>query len=171
MDTQEQIIIPYSTRLTAVACVIYGLAMVLFIVSLATKNALLAIFALALLPCATYILIQNKKITVSGDSVHIRHFFGIIKEQKITPAECGFFIAEFDSSRKPTYIDKRIIRRSISPDESKYIYISEYILSKQEQSGSQYVYNEPIIILKYSSELYLSLSKVFTFNCEPFKET
>lgn len=167
MNKEEKLITPYSPRLAFLACALLGLSLVLVITAIAIRSPLLALVACAIIPCGIYIQLQNKKIYISGGKIYIKHFFGAICEQSIRPAECGFFVAEHALAQKPYYIDIRTIRGNIGSDRQIYIYISEYILSKQEQEGAQYTLGEPVIILKYSDELYTSLSGCFQFNCEP----
>lgn len=171
MDNNEKIITLYNKAMTSVACGILILSLLLLTVAIATSSPLLALVACVLIPCGLYIQIQNKKVYIKDGKIYIRHFLGIITEQSILPADCGFFVAEHAIAQKPYYIDVRTVRGKIVSDRQIYIYISEYVLSKQEQEGSQYSLGEPVIILKYTDELYMSLSKYFQFNCEPPRTT
>lgn len=164
----ELLIIPYSKRLTVPSCILTALSVIMLLIAALTSLPLIFLISLALMLASASIIIQNKKITVSGGSIKVKHFLGIIKDSSFVPAECGFFVAEQASFGQKTYIDKRVLHRKALPEETKYIYISEYILSKQEQEGSQYIYGEPILILDYSEQTYSALSEIFDFNTEPF---
>lgn len=171
MDKKEKIITLYNKTVTSVACAILGLSAMLVVIAISVSSPLLALVACMLIPFGIYIQLQNKKIFIKDGKIHIRHFLGAITEQSILPAECGFFVAEHAIAQKPYYVDVRTLRKGIEADRQIYIYISEYILSKQEQEGSQYNIGEPIMILKYSDELYSSLSQYFQFNCDPPRTT
>lgn len=170
MQANRKILLPYKLSLIIPAAVLCAAALVILILSIALTAPFLIPVSVALLVASASIMLQNKTVALEGSCIVVRHFLGIIKEQRFTPVECGFFISESASLQKPVYIDKRVIRGGISSEAKKYIYISEYVLTKQEQEGSQYIYGEPVLILDYSKELYSSLSAVFEFNCEPFAE-
>ena len=170
MQSSRKIILPYSLGLTIPAAALALAALVLLVLSIVLSLAFLIPLSVALLVAAASIMIQNKKILLDGGTITVQHFLGIVKDMRITPAECGFFVSDDSPLQKPVYLDKRVIRADISPDTKKYIYISEYMLSKQEQEGSQYIHGEPLLILPYSKELYLSLVEKFEFNCEAFDE-
>lgn len=169
--TPELLIIPYSKKLTIPACILTAIAVILLSVAALTSLPLIFLISLALMLASASIIIQNKRITVSDGSIKIKHFLGIIKNSGFVPAECGFFVAEQTTFGKKTYVDKRVLHREARPEERKYIYISEYILSKQEQEGSQYIFGEPVLILDYSEQTYSALSEIFDFNTEPFGST
>ncbi len=170
MQTNRKTLLPYNLGLTIPAAVFCAAALVLLIVSIVISAPVLIPMSVALLVASASIMVQNKIIMLENNCITVKHFLGIIKEQRFTPVECGFFISESSSLQKPVYVDKRVIRGGISPEAKKYIYISEYVLSKQEQEGSQYIYSEPVLILNYSKDLHSALSAVFEFNCEPFAE-
>lgn len=167
---KEKIIIPYDIKLTVIAACFAFAAFVMLIVSFAVKTIILALLSLSFLLSGAFFMIQNKKIVLCGKDIKVRHFLGIIKDRTFTPVECGFFISEKTSAaHKPLYIDKRMLHGDMPEDCVRYIYLSEYILSKQEQEGSQYIYGEPVLILRYSHEMYTSLCDTFTFNCKEFE--
>ena len=168
MQSEKKVILPFNLGLIITASTFALAASVLLIVSIAMSYAFLIPLSVALFIAATSTMIQNKRILLEKNFITVHHFMGIIKDVRISPVECGLFINESSLFQKPVYIDKRVIRADISPDSKKYIYISEYVLSKEEQEGSQYIHGEPLLILPYSKELYSSLAKVFEFNCEPF---
>lgn len=164
----ELLIVPYSKKLTVPSCILTSLSVISLLIAALTSLPLIFLISLALLLASASIIIQNKKITAYDGHVKVRHFLGIIKDVDFIPAECGFFVADNAAFGKKTYIDKRILHRKPLPEEKKYIYISEYILSKQEQEGSQYIFGEPILILDYSEQAYSALSGIFDFNTSPF---
>lgn len=170
MQENKKTLLPYNLGLTVPAAVFCVAALAMLIISIAISAPFLIPMSVALLVASVSIMMQNKTILLENNRITVKYFFGIIKEQKFTPVECGFFVSQASTLQKPTYIDKRVIRGDISDEAKKYIYISEYILSKQEQEGSQFIYNEPVLILDYSKELYSALNAVFEFNCEPFDE-
>ena len=170
MQSARNIILPYNLGLTIPATAFAVSALVLLVVSIATSHAFLIPLSVALFISGVSIMIQNKRILLENNVITVQHFLGIVKDIRITPAECGFFVSDSTPLQKPLYLDKRVIRTNISTETKKYIYISEYVLSKEEQEGSQYIHGEPLLILPYSKELYSALAKVFEFNCEPFGE-
>ncbi len=170
MSSTRKIILPYRLSLTIPAASFAVTALVLLVVSVAASYAFLVPLSVALLISAAAIMIQNKRILLENNIITVQHFFGIVKDIRITPVECGLFVSDSMPLQKPVYLDRRVIRTGISPNSRKYIYISEYVLSKEEQEGSQYIHGEPILILPYSKELYSALVKAFEFNCEPFAE-
>lgn len=170
MQAKEKVILPYSKRLTVPAIVLGAVSLSLVISAIAASIPLLWLVAAAFLLASVSFLIQSRRVLLDGKRICVKHFMGIIKEQSFEPSECGFFVASTTPLRKPTYIDKRVMHRKVTPEEKKYIYISEYVLSKQEQEGSQYIFGEPVLILEYSDALYASLSAAFEFNCEPFSD-
>ncbi|MBE6547912.1 MAG: hypothetical protein E7667_03410 [Ruminococcaceae bacterium] len=169
MNKKEEILVPYNLILTLCAAGCAFAALVLFIISAAVQTVLIAVIACTLLLGGAVLAVSNKKIVADKDSVRVIYFLGILKSQSYSPRECGFFISEPSASARAIYIDKRTVHRDISSETRKYIYISEYVLSKQEQDGSEYSYNEPILILNYSKEIYDKLSRLFEFNSTPFK--
>ncbi len=170
MQSTRKIILSYNLGLTVPAAAFAVSALVLLVVSIAASHAFLIPLSVALFVSAASIMIQNKRILLENNVITVQHFLGIVKDIRITPAECGFFVSDSAPLQKPVYLDKRVIRADISPTSKKYIYISEYILSKEEQEGSQYIHGEPLLILPYSRELYSALASAFEFNCEPFDE-
>lgn len=168
MQSAKKIILPFNLGLTITASSFALSALVLLIVSIATSHAFLIPLSVALFVASASVMMQNKKIILEKDVITVEHFLGIIKDLRISPVECGLFVSEVSPFQKPVYYDKRVIRADISAETKKYIYISEYVLSKEEQEGSQYIHGEPLLILPYSKELYDALGKVFEFNCEPF---
>ena len=170
MQSDKKIILPFSLALIISASAFAVAALVLLIVSISVSYAFLIPLSVAMFVVATSIMIQNKKILFDKNIIIVQHFLSIVKDVKITPVECGFFMSDSTPLQKPVYLDKRVVRADISADTKKYIYISEYVLSKEEQEGSQYIHGEPILILPYSKELYCTLAKTFEFNCEPFSE-
>ncbi len=168
MQGNKKIILQFSLGLTITASTFALAAIVLLIVSIAASFAFLIPLSVAMFVAAMSIMIQNKRILLEKNSIVVHHFLGIIKDMRISPVECGLFVSEGSLFQKPVYLDKRVIRADIFPESGRYIYISEYILSKEEQEGSQYVHGEPLLILPYSEELYSALAEVFEFNCEPF---
>ncbi len=170
MQSSRKIILPYTLGLTIPAAAFALSAFTLLVISVATSHAFLIPLSVALFASAAAIMIQNRRILLENNAITVQHFLGIVKDIRITPAECGFFVSESSPLQKPFYLDKRVIRADISPASKKYIYISEYVLSKQEQEGSQYIHGEPLLILPYSKELYSALAKELEFNCEPFAE-
>lgn len=168
-SSKSNVIIPYGVKLTVTAICFVFTAFVLLIIALAAKVMILALPAFALLFSGAFFMIRNKKVVLVGKEIKVIYFLGIIKERTFTPVECGFFISEKSSKlQNPLYTDKRTLHGNIPEDVSKYIYLSEYVLSKQEQEGSQYIYGEPILILNYTRKTYEALCDVFTFNCEGF---
>ncbi len=170
MQSERKIILPFDLGLIITASVFALSALVFLVISIALSYAFLIPLSAALFVAAASIMIQNKRILLENNVITIHHFLGIIKDMRVTPVECGFFVNEGTSLQKTVYLDKRIIRADISTNAKKYIYISEYVLSKQEQEGSQYIHGEPLLILPYSKELYRTLVETFEFNCEPFDE-
>ena len=170
MQSSRKIILPYNLGLAIPAAALALAALVLLVLSIALSLAFLIPLSVALMVAAASIMIQSKRIILEGSAITVQHFLGIVKDVRITPTECGFFVSDSSPLQKPVYLDKRVIRTDISDDAKKYIYISEYILSKQEQEGSQYIHGEPLLILPYSKELYSSLVEKFEFNCEAFDE-
>ena len=167
MNGKEKIILPYSKRLTIPAAILCAVSFVMLVIAIAVKIPLLTLAAISFLIASASLMIQNKRICLDGKRIRVKHFLGIIKEQSFEPVECGIFLSRPSPLQRPTYIDKRVIHREILPDEKKFIYISEYVLSKQDREGSQYAFGEPVLIIEYTDALYASLTKVFEFNCEP----
>ena len=153
----------------AFSCTLASISLVLLILSIIFRSPAVTLLSLVLLILAGYVALKCKKIFVSLDGVTARCTLGIMGERKYTPVECGFFVTPYSSTGKKIYIDKRCVKKTIPPDAKKYIYISEYMLSEDEMSGSQYIFGEPILIFEYSDEAYRSISRFFDFNCEPFK--
>ncbi len=170
MQSERKIILPFNLGFMITASVFALSALVFLVIAIALSHAFLISLSVALFIAAASIMIQNKRILLENNVITVQHFLGIIKDMRVTPVECGFFVNESAPLQKPVYLDKRIIRTDIPTDAKKYIYISEYVLSKQEQEGSQYIHGEPLLILPHSKELYHTLVKMFEFNCEPFDE-
>lgn len=170
MQSERKIILPFSLGLMITASAFALSALVFLVLSIALSYAFLVPLSVALFVAAASIMIQNKRVLLENNTIIVKYFLGIIKDIRVTPVECGFFVNEGSHLQKPVYLDKRILRADISTSAKKYIYISEYVLSKQEQEGSQYIHGEPLLILPYSRELHSKLVKTFEFNCEPFDE-
>lgn len=165
MALKEQIIIPYRKHITIPAIVFCSLFVVLLILSIALSQILLALLSISLAVVGISLMIQNQRVILSGGKLTVKHFLGIIKDVTVTPVDCGVFVSSGFKITKRVYVDRRV-QKNVAQSDTKYIYFSEYVLSKQEQEGSSYDLGEPILIIPYTEALYTALRKEFQFNCE-----